>query len=215
LIPMYNLNAIPTYSTERLEAERDECIGGIGKIKQKMIELPKAMKKSWIDMMKAKMAYGTVHQLVITELGRRNRKQRLERLKVVESAFVTLAKEHIDILGNIVAYLKRTGLDTPENSLTFTIQNSGKRDGDEVVQVYYRHVNSKVPQPKLALCGFSRVSVKSGKSAAVTIEVPAERLRYWDTDKKQYIVEPGDYEFLIRAASDDIRLTLPMTFTDR
>ena len=44
----------------------------------------------------------------------------------------------------------------------------------------------------------------------VTIEVPVERLRYWDEDKKQYLVEPGDYEFLVAAASDDIRLKLPL-----
>jgi beta-glucosidase len=94
--------------------------------------------------------------------------------------------------------------------VTFTVKNTGKRDGDDVAQVYYRHVNSNVPQPKLALCGFSRVSVKSGATAEVTIEVPAERLRYWDEGKKQYIVEPGDYEFLIGAASDDIKLKLPL-----
>lgn len=99
--------------------------------------------------------------------------------------------------------------------VTFTIKNTGKRDGDEVAQVYYRHVNSGVPQPNQSLCGFRRVSLKSGKSTRVTIEIPAERLRYWDTGKKQYIVEPGDYEFLIGAASDDIRLKLPMTITAR
>ena len=95
--------------------------------------------------------------------------------------------------------------------VSFTIKNNGKFDGDEVAQVYYRHVNSKVPQPKFSLCGFSRVSVKIGGAAEVTVQVPAERLRYWDTDKKQYIVESGDYEILVGAASDDIRLKLPMT----
>ena len=55
--------------------------------------------------------------------------------------------------------------------------------------------------------------LKHGESKTVTVEVPAERLRYWDTDKKQYVVEPGKYEFLIGAASDDIRLKLPMTIT--
>jgi len=94
--------------------------------------------------------------------------------------------------------------------VSFTVKNTGKRDGDDVVQVYYRHVNSKASQPKQSLCGFSRVRVKSGKSTKVTIEVPAKRLRYWDAEKKQYVVEPGDYEFLIGAASDDIRLKLPM-----
>ena len=96
-------------------------------------------------------------------------------------------------------------------NVTFTVKNTGKRDGDEVAQLYYRHVNSKVPQPKLSLCGFSRVSVKSGSSTDVTIEVPAERLRYWDDTKKQYVVESGDYEFLIGDASDDIKLKLPLT----
>ncbi|HWH77622.1 MAG TPA: fibronectin type III-like domain-contianing protein, partial [Candidatus Binatus sp.] len=93
------------------------------------------------------------------------------------------------------------------------IRNAGRRDGDDVVQVYYRHVKSTVPQPLKSLCGFARVSLKKGESRRVTVEVPAERLRYWDTAKKQYTVEPGQYELLIGAASDDIRLTLPMTIT--
>ncbi len=95
--------------------------------------------------------------------------------------------------------------------VTFTIKNAGKYDGDDVVQVYYRHINSAVEQPKLALCGFTRVSLDSGKSTEVTVEIPTERLRYWDTNKKQYVVEPGKYEILVAAASDDIRLKLPMT----
>jgi beta-glucosidase len=95
--------------------------------------------------------------------------------------------------------------------VTFTVKNAGKVDGDEVAQVYFRHVNSAVPQPKLALCGFARMHLKHGESGKVTVDVPAERLRYWDTEKKQYVVEPGDYEILVGAASDDIRLKLPMT----
>ena len=97
--------------------------------------------------------------------------------------------------------------------VTFTVKNSGKFDGDEVAQIYFRHVNSAVPQPKLALCGFTRVSLKHGESKKVTVEVPAARLRYWDMEKKQYVVEPGDYEFLIGAASDDIRLRLPIAIS--
>jgi len=97
--------------------------------------------------------------------------------------------------------------------ISLTIKNSGGRDGDEVAQVYFRHVHSSVPQPKEALCGFTRVHLKRGESRQVTVEVPAGRLRYWDTAKKQYVVESGDYEFLIGAASDDIRLKLPVTIT--
>jgi len=95
--------------------------------------------------------------------------------------------------------------------LTFTIKNTGRRDGDDVAQVYYRHVNSSVPQPKLALCGFARVSVKAGGSTNVALEIPADRFRYWDSDKKQYVVDPGQYELMVAAASDDIRIRLPLT----
>ena len=94
--------------------------------------------------------------------------------------------------------------------LSFTIENTGRFDGDDVAQVYFRHVNPSVPQPKLALCGFARVHVKKGQSKQVTVEVPAEQMRYWDTQKKQYVVEPGNYEILVGAASDDIRLELPL-----
>jgi beta-glucosidase len=99
--------------------------------------------------------------------------------------------------------------------VSFTVRNTGKLDGDEVAQVYFRHVKSSVSQPKLALCGFQRVHVKAGESATVTVEVPAERFRYWDTEKKQYVVEPGDYEFLVGAASDNIQLKLPIAVAAR
>jgi beta-glucosidase len=99
--------------------------------------------------------------------------------------------------------------------VTFAVKNSGKLDGDEVAQVYFRHVHSAVPQPKLALCGFARVHLKRGETSRVTVEVPATRLRYWDTQNKQYVVEPGNYEILIGAASDDIRMKLPITITAR
>ncbi|HEX9045507.1 MAG TPA: glycoside hydrolase family 3 C-terminal domain-containing protein, partial [Verrucomicrobiae bacterium] len=92
--------------------------------------------------------------------------------------------------------------------ISFVVKNSGARDGDEVAQVYFRHPKSSVPQPKLALCGFSRVHLTSGESAKVTVEVPAARLRYWDIQKKQYVVEPGNYEFLVGGASDDIKIKL-------
>ncbi len=93
--------------------------------------------------------------------------------------------------------------------VSFTIENTGRLDGDDVVQIYFRHVNPSVPQPTQALCGFARIHVKKGQAKQVTIDVPAERLRYWDTEQKQYVVQPGEYELLIGAASDDIRLELP------
>jgi beta-glucosidase len=88
------------------------------------------------------------------------------------------------------------------------VANTGSRDGDEVVQVYFRHVKSVVPQARQALCGFARVTVPCGESVPVEIEIPVGQFRYWDTVKKQYTVEPGRYELLVGAASNDIRAKL-------
>ena len=90
--------------------------------------------------------------------------------------------------------------------LSFTVTNSGPRDGYEVAQIYVRHVESKIPQAKLSLCSFVRVHLAAGKSNSVTVDIPAQRLRYWNTTTKAYVVEPGGYELLIGGASDDIRL---------
>ena len=93
--------------------------------------------------------------------------------------------------------------------LAFTVKNSGKRDGEEVAQVYFRHVHSVVAQPLESLCGFQRVSVAAGKAAGVKMEIPASQLRYWDATKKSYVVEPGEYEPLIGGASDEADLIIP------
>ena len=110
------------------------------------------------------------------------------------------------------AKLDRATVGTDDTiKLTVEITNTGKMDGDEVVQVYFRHVHSAVAQPREALCGFRRVTVAKGQSVPVDIYVPVKQLRYWDTRTHQYVVDPGRYEFLVGAASDDIRARLPLT----
>jgi beta-glucosidase len=82
-----------------------------------------------------------------------------------------------------------------------------------VAQVYFRHVNSAQPQAQLALCGFVRVGIDPGRTAGITLAIPAERFRYWDVSQEKYVVETGNYELLIGSASDDIRLRLPFKIT--
>ena len=94
--------------------------------------------------------------------------------------------------------------------LSFTVKNSGRRDGDEVAQVYCRHLDSVRPQPRQALCGFVRTGVRAGQKTRISLAIPVSRLRYWDSSGDRYIVESGQYELLIGAASDDIRLRLPL-----
>src|SRR5262249_44986390 len=70
--------------------------------------------------------------------------------------------------------------------VSFTLTNAGARAGGEVTQIYLRHMNSPVPQPKLALCGFKRAQLEPGQSVLQTVEIPAQQFRYWDTATGKY-----------------------------
>ncbi|NQX02371.1 glycoside hydrolase family 3 C-terminal domain-containing protein [bacterium] len=88
--------------------------------------------------------------------------------------------------------------------LQLNVANVGKMAGDEVVQVYFRRPGDDATRPHPALCGFRRVHVSAGQSAAVAIDLPAQQFRRWDEEKSAYTVAPGDYELLIGTASDAI-----------
>ena len=99
--------------------------------------------------------------------------------------------------------------------LMFSLLNAGAWDGDEVAQVYFRHANSAQSQPRLALCGFVRIHLQANQGGRITMDIPAEQFRSWDPAKKQYTVEPGNYELLVGSASDDIRLRVPLKIAAR
>ncbi|MGD1006029.1 MAG: fibronectin type III-like domain-contianing protein, partial [Ignavibacteriaceae bacterium] len=60
---------------------------------------------------------------------------------------------------------------------------------------------------------FVRIHLQASEGARLTMDIPVERFRSWDPAKKQYTVEPGNYELLVGAASDDIRLRVPLKVT--
>lgn len=93
---------------------------------------------------------------------------------------------------------------TGKVAVTFAVKNTGHVDGDDVAQVYFRREGAAATEPKMALCGFRRVSVKRGGSEKVTVEVPVRFLRRWDNQTHNYTVKPGGYELLIGNASDRI-----------
>jgi beta-glucosidase len=85
------------------------------------------------------------------------------------------------------------------------VQNTGKRAGDEVVQLYIRDVEASVRRPALELRGFERISLKSGERRTVSFTVPAEKLAFYDVGKKAFVAEPGVFEVLVGSSSADIR----------
>ena len=92
-------------------------------------------------------------------------------------------------------------------TVSVDVRNTGGRDGDEVVQLYVRNVESPVVQPIRQLKGFRRVSVAAGETATVEIPLAIADLAHWDEESHGWLVEPGEFEIQIGAASDDIRLT--------
>ena len=90
-------------------------------------------------------------------------------------------------------------------TVSFELKNTGSRAGDEVVQLYVRHLTSQVPQAIRNLAAFQRVHLAAHASTTVTLEFPASALRYWDVAAKRYVVEPGEFEIEAGASSRDIR----------
>ena len=95
------------------------------------------------------------------------------------------------------------------------VANTGARDGEEVVQVYVKNLNTGKPQPIRSLVGFQRVPIAAGATKKVAFDIPAERFRYWDVTKNAYVVDPGAYQLEIGASSGDIRQSAQVTVADK
>jgi beta-glucosidase len=86
------------------------------------------------------------------------------------------------------------------------VTNTGKRAGDEVVQLYVRHLGSRVTRPKRDLRGYARVTLAPGQTKTVTFPLLASSLAYWDAAAHRWVVESEPVEIEIGASSSDIRL---------
>jgi len=97
---------------------------------------------------------------------------------------------------------------TPDGELivSLDVTNTGKVAGDAVPQLYVRHLGSKVERPTSQLAGFSRLRVEPGRTKTVQIPVKASQLAYWDTDRKEFVVEREPVQLMVGASSTDIAL---------
>ena len=91
-------------------------------------------------------------------------------------------------------------------NVALNVTNAGKRDGDEIVEVYVAPPESGVPRPPKELKGFARVALGPGETKPVSVTLEPRAFAYWDDGKKQWKVEAGSYEILVGASSADIRL---------
>jgi beta-glucosidase len=100
-------------------------------------------------------------------------------------------------------------------TVSVDVKNTGKRAGDEVAQLYVREVRPVVKRPAKELRGFQRVSLQPGEKRTLTFTIPASKLAYWDERKHSFVVNPGAFDILVGAASDDIRETARLTVARR
>ena len=89
--------------------------------------------------------------------------------------------------------------------ITMMVTNTGKRAGDEVVQLYVNDPVASVTQPVKSLRGFKRVSLNPGESKKVTFTLSANQLAFYDR-QMNYVVEPGQIKLMLGSSSADIRL---------
>jgi beta-glucosidase len=91
--------------------------------------------------------------------------------------------------------------------VSFTVTNTGGVTADEVAQLYGRAGEPSVPRPRRELLAHRRLTLAPGATAEVAFEVPLDALAFWDVAHGRWRVEPGPYELLAGASSEDVRLS--------
>lgn len=104
---------------------------------------------------------------------------------------------------------------TPNESATVRLKvtNTGKRAGDEVVQLYIRDVLSSITTYEKNLAGFQRIHLEPGEAQELSFTIDRKHLELLDADMK-WVVEPGDFVLMTGASSEDIRLNGTLTVED-
>jgi beta-glucosidase len=94
-----------------------------------------------------------------------------------------------------------------DGSITVSVDvtNTGKRAGDEVVQLYVQHLGSRVSRPLSELRGYRRVALDPGQTRTVSIPLRAADLAYWDVARHAWTVEPDRIRIRVGASSADLR----------
>ena len=121
-------------------------------------------------------------------------------------SYTTFEYSDLDITPRII---------TPNESATVRLKvtNTGKRAGDEVVQLYIRDVLSSITTYEKNLAGFQRIHLEPGEAQELSFTIDRKHLELLDADMK-WVVEPGDFVLMAGASSEDIRLNGTLTVED-
>ena len=100
---------------------------------------------------------------------------------------------------------KKVIKETDSLTISIPITNTGKREGAEVVQMYIMDKESSLPRPIKELKGFKKIKIAPGETTKVDFTIGKEALSFYDPTHHKWVAEPGKFQILIGAASDDIR----------
>lgn len=90
-------------------------------------------------------------------------------------------------------------------SVSLNVTNTGKREGKEVAQLYFRDIVSSVSVPVKQLIGFEKVLLAPGETKRITFKISPKDLALWD-ENMQFVTEPGLFEIMVGRSADDILL---------
>ncbi|GGH18369.1 glycoside hydrolase family 3 N-terminal domain-containing protein [Pedobacter zeae] len=111
--------------------------------------------------------------------------------------------------GNIA--LAKKAINANEGTtVSFTLKNTGTKDGEEVAQLYLRDMLASVVRPVLELKGFERVKLKAGESKTISFKITPEMLQMLDANLKT-VIEPGDFRVMIGSSSRELHLKETLT----
>ena len=93
-----------------------------------------------------------------------------------------------------------------EQGVSLTVTNTGSVAGTEIVQLYTAKKNSELFRPAKELKGFARVTLAPGEKQRITIMLDDKAFRFWNVKANRWEIEGGEYELLVGASVEDIRL---------
>ena len=93
-----------------------------------------------------------------------------------------------------------------EQGVSLTVTNTGSVAGTEIVQLYVAKKNSELFRPAKELKGFARVTLAPGEKQRITIMLDDKAFRFWNVKTNRWEIEGGEYELLVGASVEDIRL---------
>uniref|UniRef100_UPI003FF09C87 glycoside hydrolase family 3 C-terminal domain-containing protein n=1 Tax=Gemmiger formicilis TaxID=745368 RepID=UPI003FF09C87 len=93
-----------------------------------------------------------------------------------------------------------------ERGVSLTVTNTGSVAGTEIVQLYIAKKNSELFRPTKELKGFARVTLAPGEKQRITIMLDDKAFRFWNVKANRWEIEGGEYELLVGASVEDIRL---------